>query len=176
METDTDLETGKGRVPRLGIVIVVVGALICVLVLIDGPPEPRRSSFERLCSHNLHQLGLLLKMYSDEGGRQYPTAERWNDLLKEYVLAKGETWNDERFVCPKVESREGCSYALNPNVEPNSPRNTVLMFESWDGWNQYGGAELLCFDNHQGQWCNVLLNDYSVKRVKPEEIGQLRWE
>jgi len=69
-ESGKDLEGAKGRVFGLGIVtgIVVVGTLIYLSVLIGDSFETRRSSFEPLCLNNLHQLALLLKTYSDDGG------------------------------------------------------------------------------------------------------------
>ena len=52
-----------------------------------------------------------------------------------------------------------CHYAMNPNCYPNSPSDTVLLFETKDGWNQFGGKEILTKENHYGDGCNVLFND-----------------
>jgi prepilin-type processing-associated H-X9-DG protein/prepilin-type N-terminal cleavage/methylation domain-containing protein len=67
-------------------------------------------------------------------------------------------------------------FAINPNAEPNSPANVVLLFSTKGGWNQSGGPELLTFDNHRGRGANVLFNDGHVEFVKPEDAGKLKWK
>jgi hypothetical protein len=47
----------------------------------------------------------------------------------------------------------------------------------WLGWNQYGGAELFTFDNHDPKGGCVLLNDGTVKFIRTEEeLYTLCWE
>jgi prepilin-type processing-associated H-X9-DG protein len=65
---------------------------------------------------------------------------------------------------------------MNPDCEPNSPADLVLLFETKGGWNQYGGPELLTLDNHKGEGANVLFNDGHVKFIKPDEVGKLKWK
>jgi hypothetical protein len=68
-------------------------------------------------------------------------------------------------------------YAMNPNCEPNSPKDTVLLFETKPGWNQHGGPELFNFDNHDPKGGCVLLNGGNVKFIRTkEELAQLRWK
>jgi len=38
---------------------------------------------------------------------------------------------------------------MNPNCKPNSPPDTVILFETKAGWNQYGGTEPSTLDNHE---------------------------
>jgi len=67
-------------------------------------------------------------------------------------------------------------YAMNPACEPNSPANTVLLFEARAGWNQHGGPELFTFENHDPRGGCVLLNDGTVRFIRTEEeLQQLRW-
>ncbi len=66
-------------------------------------------------------------------------------------------------------------YAINPNCEPNSPANVVLLFETKSGWNQFGGPELLTMENHNGEGCNVLFNNGRRRFVKPEKLDKLNW-
>ena len=42
-------------------------------------------------------------------------------------------------------------------------------------WNQVGGPELLTTENHKGEGCNVLFNDWHVEFVKAERLGELKW-
>jgi hypothetical protein len=58
---------------------------------------------------------------------------------------------------------------MNPNCEPNSPPDMVLLFETKAGWNQHGGPELFTFDNHDPRGGCVLLNDGTVKFIRTEE-------
>ena len=70
-----------------------------------------------------------------------------------------------------------CDYAMNPNCEPNSPEDVVLLFEAQRGWNQYGGPELFNLDNHDPKGGCVLLNDGTLKFIRTkEELAQLRWK
>ena len=121
-------------------------------------------------------------------GNAYPAAESWCDAIvekgqNETVLIQGvETrmYSDASitaaFRCPSAgEGR--CNYALNPACEPNSPDDTVLLFETKAGWNQHGGPELFTFDNHDPKGGCVLLNDGTVKFIRTqEELAQLRWK
>jgi len=122
-----------------------------------------------VCATNLSVLGKAIFIYSDENEGEYPAPSIWCDLLIENtdITAK-------QFRCYGNE-KERCSYAINPNCEPNSPGDVVLLFETRGGWNQFGGAELLTTENHQGKGCNVLFNDKHVEFIAPEEIGQLNW-
>ena len=129
------------------------------------------------CRSNLHRLGFAMRTYANDFDGKYPTAEKWCDLLMKgydggYVKA-------EEFVCKsalKGGDKGRCHYAMNPNCEPNSPEDVVLLFETKGGWNQFGGPELLAPENHKGEGCNILFNDGHVKFVKPEQIGKLKWK
>jgi hypothetical protein len=111
-------------------------------------------------------------VYAAETNGRYPTPEKWCDLLIETKLLGVNSMHV--FVCPGT--KEGrCSYAINPNAEPNSPSDMVLLFETKDGWNQFGGPELLTTENHRPRGCHVLFADLSVRFIKPDELGRLKW-
>jgi len=109
-----------------------------------------------------------MKMYSSDNNEKYPTAEKWCDLSGPYYI------NENIFVCPGGKKAES-HYALNPNAEPNSPGDTVLLFEATGGWNQFGGAELITAENHKGKGCNVAFVNARVEFVKKEDFGKLNW-
>lgn len=127
-----------------------------------------------VCGSTLSILGKALEAYANGmDTMRYPTPEKWCDLLTEhYALVP------RQFTCMAAE-KEGniakCHYAMNPNCEPNSPNDVVLLFETKGGWNQRGGAEILTTENHGGKGCNVLFNDGSVRFVRAEELGTLKW-
>jgi hypothetical protein len=80
------------------------------------------------------------------------------------------------FKCPAAGEGK-CHYAMNPHCEPNSPPDTVLLFETEDGWNQHGGPELFTFDHHEPRGGCVLLNDGTSIFIRTEEeLKQLRWK
>lgn len=144
---------------------------------------PVSTALSQACGNNLRQLGKAMLIYGNNDRRGYPHPNQWCDLL-----LKNTQVSAERFFCPAVKFKwrrqvcpwpipknESCYYAMNPNCEPNSPSDTVLLFETNGGWNQFGGQEILTTENHKGR-CHVLFNDGHVEFVKPEKIEKLRWK
>lgn len=164
-----------GRVSAtLGISAASVSLLFMCLAVIPVKRVPPGL----FCGSHLHRLGFAMRLYADDFDGKYPTAGKWCDLLVEghngvsYVKA-------ETFVCGsalKGGDKGRCHYAMNPNCEPNSPGDMVLLFETKGGWNQFGGPELLTFENHNGKGCNVLFNDGRVEFVTPKNVGKMKWK
>jgi hypothetical protein len=76
-----------------------------------------------------------------------------------------------------IPKNKRCYYAMNPNCEPNSPADVVLLFETKGGWDKSGGPELLSMENHRWGLCHVLLNDGTVERInKTEKLKDLKWK
>ncbi|MHC4569644.1 MAG: hypothetical protein ACYTE3_28290 [Planctomycetota bacterium] len=108
----------------------------------------------------------------------YPVSGEWCDaLLRGYrVAGGGDSVVVRQHMCPSAGEGK-CHYAMNLNCEPDSPPDTVLLFETRAGWNQHGGAELFTFDNHDPNGGCVLFNDGTVKFIRTdEELRQLRWK
>lgn len=143
------------------------------------PPEIRPFRLRSDCARNIKRL--YAAGFLDRGDviNSYPEPNQWCDALmrdrdnNSYV---SDEEMRENFICPTAG--EGKSdYALNPNCRPDSPRDTVLLFETEAGWNQHGGPELFTFDNHNPKGGCVLINDYTVKFIRTtEELWQLRWK
>jgi hypothetical protein len=123
-----------------------------------------------ICGMNISGLGKTMAVYANDYDGEYPTADRWCDLVIEL-----EYVHEKQFRCP-ANKKQRCSYALNPYCGPNSPNDVVLLFETKGRWNQYGGRELLSTHNHGGKGCHVCFNDLRVRFVKSEELGKLRWK
>jgi len=103
----------------------------------------------------------------------YPDPNHWCDDVFEGYKYK-YLYERSPFRCPSVNESQ---YAMNPLCEPNSPDDTVLLFETTTGWNQHGGPELFTFDNHDPKGGCVVLNDGSVKFIRTEEeLNCLRWD
>ena len=153
--------------------IIINGFLIFGFVYSSWDNYTRKEFYsQEFCGANLHRLGSAMKFYASENDDQYPTADKWCDLLLQPVQYID---TPQRFVCKSGRGGR-CNYAMNPNAKPNSPSHIVFLFESKPGWNQVGGAELLTTDNHKGKGCNILFNDCNVKFVKTKQLKELKWE
>ena len=112
--------------------------------------------------------------YAQDNNNSYPTPDIWCDLLQ-----KPYPYIQEISVCLgalEAGNKEKSHYAINPNCEPNSPGDIVLLFETKGGWNQHGGPELLTTENHIGKGSNILFNNFYLKFVKTEELQTLKWK
>lgn len=130
--------------------------------------ETRSFSQRMQCAERIGDLKVDMDGYAATRKQTIEPAQ-WCDMIR-------ESRNSSQFKCPGA--REGrCHYAMNPACEPDSPPDTVLLFETKAGWNQHGGPELFTFDNHDPRGGLVLLNDGTVKFIRTEEeLKQLRWE
>ena len=145
---------------------------------------PRIKAFDMRvqCCARLKDLWWFFRLYTQAGESEktgwfkhnatpYPRPDVWCDALTRiYGVDK------EAFMCPTAAKGE-CNYAMNPDCEPNSSADMVLLFETRAGWNQHGGPELFTSDNHEPRGGLVLLNDGTVKFIRTEEeLKQLQWK
>jgi prepilin-type processing-associated H-X9-DG protein len=169
-------------------------------------------STEVCCQSRIKQLGNMIKDYSQLHNGQYPEPSRWCDLLCDLWKSQNQEKvkrivanhvadmerggdaevvdaiisNEAGFFCPSyfgLLRRKESNYAINPNCKPDSPPDTVLLFETVVGWNKFGGPECVAFNhlilsiipfNHV-KGCNVLFNDGNVELISPKKIGKLKW-
>lgn len=164
----TDLETEDGHVfsnAHFGSVLWRIRPQI-------WPFQWRKS-----CANGLQALRARLDD-ATRAQQKRPLPSQWCDAIDRYMRERRLPENTIKsvFVCPSM--REGkCHYAMNPACEPNSPGDTVLLFETKAGWNQHGRPELFTFDNHDPKGGCVLFNDGTVKFIRTEEeLKQLRWK
>ncbi len=135
------------------------------------PPGVR----ERLvCANNIKCLAMATILYAEDHNDIIPTSAKWCDLL-----AERKDVSKKYFIC-RSASHNGdkgpCHYAMNPNCEPNSSNDIVLLFETKGGWNQHGGPELLTLDNHKPRGANVAFHDGHWEFIKPKDVGKLKWK
>jgi hypothetical protein len=137
------------------------------------------------CGRNLKQIGNAIAIYSQNNEGQYPDPNKWCDLLVKNNLVDWKT-----FYCNDVKSRwkrqaipwpipknQRSYFAMNSYCKPNSPPDTVLLFETEGGWNLAGGHELLSTKIHRFGELNVLLQNGEVEIIyKPEQFKNLKWE
>lgn len=150
-------------------------------------PRIRSLELRMQCAANLKNLWYRYRLYQKvtksrrtnllrKRKRQYPTPNGWCDAIVQAFWRTSDISVMRPFKC--LGAGEGkCHYSFNPNCKFDSARDTVLLFETKAGWNQYGGPELFTFDNHEPKGGCVLLNDGTVKFIRTkEEIQQLRWK
>ena len=142
------------------------------------PNEIRPFRLRSDCALNLKRLYSAGSL-GHRGVNFDPEPNQWCDAIlrdRRKTSYFDEKRKREALKCPS--SIEGkCHYAMNPNSEPNSPGDMVLLFETKAGWNQHGGPELFTFDNHDPKGGCVLLNDGTVKFIRTEEeLHALRWK
>jgi len=149
------------------------------------PPQIKSLLARERCADNMvHLYDYLRLRYWD--GRPFPSPGEWCDVIVEARQAEGASGEalTRSFRCPCAGPGR-CHYAINPDCEPNSPADTVLLFEARGGWNQHGGRELFTFDHHEPRGGLVLLNgdDWdgmnrpTVKFIRTEEeLRALRWK
>lgn len=170
----------KGRLKGVRFAGLSISILLFSFVWIPAMSTGRVSTRIPVCRHNLKTLSIAFENYGYDYQGRYPTANKWCDLLKDYHVEK-------YLVCPAQRGTgERCSYAINPYCEPNSPPNTVLLFETKGGWNQFGGIEIASTYNHHHErdrfWgykipgYNILFNDGSVRYVRKRDFPKLKWK
>jgi len=167
------IEIIMSRGLRKGYILATLGILMFVPASMWGPRRAlarvRAESSIIICQRTMMKLGEAMRAYSNNHNNRYPEANRWCDLVLEYVDVNDM---DMGFFTYGDKMNH---YAMNPNVKPSSPIDIVVLFETKSGWNQFGGPELLTTEHHQGFGCNILFNDGHVEFIKPKRFGDIRW-
>ena len=134
------------------------------------PPEMQPFKLRFRCGLNMGTIYTSGPLYPRKVS-SYPEPAEWCDAIMRDRTNTSYV-NEERmrghFKCPTAGEGK-CHYAMNPHCKPDSPPDTVLLFETKAGWNQHGGLELFNFDNHDPKGGCVLLNDGTVKFIRNKE-------
>ena len=84
------------------------------------------------------------------------------------------------FQCPASKSNTRCSYAFNAKLggmdESKINPNTVMIFESDNGWNANGGSELMIRKPRHARVFVVAYADGSVWQLQESQLNTLRWD
>jgi competence protein ComGC len=161
----------KGKVIPLGEILVVVAIIALMMGIMMPALNKTRHTVEMECAANLERLRSAVQLYAEQFDGVYPTPNKWCDLLLEGNCLKSK----RIFKCPAVRAGR-CHFAINPDCSPNSPNDVVLLFETKGGWNQYGGPELITYDNHKGKNAFVLFNSGFINFINSKEADQLKWK
>jgi len=159
--------TGK-KYANTGLLISTVWVIFIFGCFGRGPAEKARIRLAKriCCAANLHGLGIALQIYADDYDDQYPTAEKWCDLLIAYIEV-----SPKQLVCKDSDAKIGeSSYAFNKNLigkRPTEvPPDVVVLFETNFGKNPVGRQALLA----ERDWHKFL--DYPDSE---EKVYKLCW-
>jgi prepilin-type processing-associated H-X9-DG protein len=159
-------------VSSIGLILIPI-MLMLLAILLPAAAKGRDVARRVMCANNMKSLGTAMKAYANDNKGLYPASSQWCDLL-----VQKEGVDSKTFKCPGADKNVRSSYAMNINIGnlgTSAPYDMVLLFETTDGWNQYGGPEILSTDNHKGDGCNILFNDGHSKFVKSEDLKDLKW-
>ena len=164
------MKYSRGKLIKYGLVeFGTIAAAVLVMFFAMALQHGFATADQMKCSSNLSALGKSMQVYKDNFAGKYPTPDKWCDLLMKHADVSAE-----QFVCPSA-GRGRCHYAMNPNCEPNSPPDMVLLFETKGGWNQVGGPEVLTTDHPKGKGCWIVFNNGFAEFVKTEKLRDLKW-
>ena len=153
---------------------ILAGLLLPALARARSQARTFRDARNIQCVNNLKQLGLAVRLYSNDNKDKFPIAAKWCDTIQPDV--GGQT---SVFQCPSDRGAQ-CTYAFNARLsgmeEGKISPNTVMIFESQGGWNLSGGPELMIKQPRHGNTFSVCLADGSVQQVTPERLSQLVWD
>jgi len=143
-------------------------------ILMPALARTRQIAFRMVCATNMSGLGKAMMIYSNDYDDKFPASSKWCDLLIQHTEI-----SPLHLQC-KGATEGPCNYAMNDNIDKlninSAPPDMVLLFETYPGWNQSGGHELLTTENHQNDGCNVLFVDNHVEFVRTEDLKNLKWE
>jgi len=171
--SETEAQGQEPKISKLAIGKIVAAVIVFLLIIaILWPGLIRLREYRRRirCAENLTVLGKATLIYAGGHDDKYPTADKWCDLLVKYAEV-----TEKEFACPSA-GKGRCHYAINPNASIFQDPHMVVLFETKGGWNQFGGPEILTFENHEGKGCNIWSGYLDVEFVKPERLGELKWK
>ena len=173
------IEKSAGQLKGKGLAIAGIALPVILLpfilfmagmtaTLIPALGKVRAQARRLVCGTNMSALGKAMLIYANDYDEKYPDTSQWCDLLIEHA-------DVPKLIFRCKGAPEGpCNYAINPNAKPSSHPYMVLLFETYPGWNQAGGPEILTTENHY-EGCNVLFVDSHVEFVRTEDLDDLKW-
>ncbi|HBC87607.1 MAG TPA: hypothetical protein DCZ94_11680 [Lentisphaeria bacterium] len=162
---------------------------ICIFLIIvflfginipSGPRQYRggRETARRIsCTSNLKQIGLAIRVYSQEYKGEFPPYDGAKGL--EMLRSGGYLENVKMYTCPSttdniIDNNEitdkNCSYGYRGGLNEKSPLEAPLAWDKPENHRKYGN--ILYVDGHTAgfagaDWISNLKGIYTVKEVPP---------
>lgn len=164
---------GKGlAIAGIAVPAALLPVALMMAILMPALFRTRQLAHRMVCGANMSGLSRAMMVYANDYDDRLPSSNQWCDLLIEHA-------DVPESILRCKGAREGpCNYAMNKNIEKlgaTAPPDMVLLFETYPGWNQSGGSEILSIENHCNEGCNILFNDGHVEFVKTEDVNDLKW-
>ncbi len=131
--------------------LVAVAATASAFVVVVGLSEWHERRDLIACRSNVYNLASALEMYLADYDGRFMQADRWNDLLSDYVRNPLETSH-----CPRDRSAARSSYGMNAALSGRAvvsvPEDWVSLYETaHPGDNPHGGPDDVAVPpRHQG--------------------------
>jgi len=151
-----------------GLMLAIFGTGIWVISSRIPMKEARRYAVYDSRMKALSQLHAV----AVNGGKSYPSAEKWCDTLKLLLGEKSDAIGD---------SKQGCKFGFNARVEGRHPKElpkeTVVFFElRKPAWNMAGGQALIKRPGDLAERVVVVCADGRARLIPSLEVDSLRWE
>jgi len=167
-ETEAQAHGQKPEISKLAIWVTAFCLVVFLTwwLLKSTHRETLTLNYRIPCSTNLRGLGIAMLIYASDYDGQYPTAEKWCDLLVMHCDV-----SPKQLVCKGSDAKIGeSSYAFNKNLidkkSTEVPPDVVVLFETNFGKNPAGRQALLA----ERDWHKFL--DYPDSE---EKVYKLRW-
>lgn len=155
-------------------VIILISVAVLAAVLFPVFNRARGAARSTSCLSNTKQIATAFMMYTSEFDDRMPLGNSWQPALDPYMKSR-YIWK-----CPSAQTTDPC-YAFNSKLvkaklsDINAPQDTVMVFESVPGMNQFGGKELLPSPPRHPEGHSIGFVDGHVKSVKPDGVDSLLW-
>ena len=165
----------KFAIASLAVPVILIPLAIFAAVLLPSLSKTRKIAERVITQTNIKIVCMSMFQYSGNYDGEYPTGERWCDLL---IQETG--LNRESLVSSNRETYGQCYYVVNKNIldlgMKESPSDMVMIFETSEpGWNMVGTQEMIGSSVPGIDGCNVGFADGHIEYVPQERFYQLRW-
>jgi prepilin-type processing-associated H-X9-DG protein len=159
-------------VSAVGVVLLPVILGVVIALLVTPVSRARGMSLEAASANNVRQLCVAAETYAAENKDQFPPADSWPEVLKDYGIAEGD-------LSDPAGPKGSRAYAINALVagkklsDVKRRDQTVLFFECAPGTPPAGGPSDLPPSPRHGRAYAIGFCDGHVEAVNKKHIDRL---